>query len=301
MEVQAAMEERLVGMNPSEICSAQFLCWLHEEFFRRLPEPFRLIKSLQGKNYAVEPGKLRDCEVRVVQHLAPASRQLGEFLKRFEKFYGPFVNKEPHSLIAASAAHQRLAWIHPFPDGNGRVTRLFTQAWLVKAGVDGGGLWTVSHALARQILEYQVALNNADQMRMNDFDGRGHLSQRHLGAFCRFFLTAAVDEVKFMKGLLAPVDVLNRIVSYAERSESKKKLAHGSSAVLREIFLRGEISREETGRMVGGSSRTAQNVIANLLAQKLVTACSQKGSFRLGFPSEVASYYFPGFYPSVTH
>ena len=103
-----------------------------------------------------------------------------------------------------------------------------------------------------------------------------------------------------MEGLLAPVDVLHRVVSYAEQSESKKKLARGSSAVLREIFLRGEITCEEIGGIVGGSSRTVQNIIGKLQAQKLVTASSQKSTFRLGFPSEVASYYFPDFYPALT-
>src|SRR5437667_542861 len=40
MEVQAEMEKRLREMPGSEICSAEFLCWLHEEFYRRLPDGF---------------------------------------------------------------------------------------------------------------------------------------------------------------------------------------------------------------------------------------------------------------------
>ena len=68
--------------------------------------------------------------------MAPSSKKLGEFLKHFADFYGPLVTTKPDSLIAAAAAHHRLTWIHPFLDGNGRVARLFTHAWLVKAGVD---------------------------------------------------------------------------------------------------------------------------------------------------------------------
>ena len=37
---------------------------------------------------------------------------------------------------------------------------------------------------------------------MNDYDGRGYLSQRYLGAFCQFFLGTAVDQVELMQELL---------------------------------------------------------------------------------------------------
>ncbi|WP_454435132.1 Fic family protein [Thauera mechernichensis] len=29
-----------------------------------------------------------------------------------------------HGIVAAFAARHRLTWIHPFPDGNGRVARI---------------------------------------------------------------------------------------------------------------------------------------------------------------------------------
>lgn len=117
----------------------------------------------------------------VGRHLAPASKRLGDFLKRFTGFYGPLVTTKPDSLIAAAAAHHRLTWMHPFLDGNGRVARLFAHAWFAKAGVDGDGLWTISRGLARRKSDYQAALANADEKRVNDCDGRGCLSQRYLG------------------------------------------------------------------------------------------------------------------------
>src|SRR5437763_11345520 len=41
IEVQAEMEARLRSMSADEVCSADFLCWLHDGFYRRLPEVFR--------------------------------------------------------------------------------------------------------------------------------------------------------------------------------------------------------------------------------------------------------------------
>ena len=72
MEVQAEMETRLRDMPADEICSRQFLCWLHEEFYRRLPEEFCQLEDDRGKVHKVQPGTLRHSEVSVGRHLAPA-------------------------------------------------------------------------------------------------------------------------------------------------------------------------------------------------------------------------------------
>jgi len=208
------------------------------------------------------------------------------------------VTTNPDSLVAAASAHHRLTWIHPFLDGNGRVARLFTQAWLVKAGCDGDGLWTISRGLARRKGDYQAVLANADEKRMNDYDGRGYLSQRRLGEFCEFFLSTAVDQIEFMRGLLALDGMLNRIAGYTERRESARELPRGSARVLRELFLGGEIARGDVARIVAASPRTAQKVTGELLSQRLVTTSSPKGPLRLGFPADAAGYYFPNLYPA---
>jgi hypothetical protein len=152
--------------------------------------------------------------------------------------------------------------------------------------------------LARRKADYQAALANADEKRLNDFDGRGYLSQRYLGDFCEYFLGVAVDQVEFMHELLALDGMLNRISGYGDRRESAKELPRGSAAVLRELFLRGEIARGEVRRIIGASPRTAQKVTGELLAQRLVTSSSQKGPLQLGFPADTAGHYFPNLYPA---
>jgi Fic family protein len=298
IEVQAEMEARLRNLPAREICSVEFLCWLHRGFYRRLPEEFHKLEDEDKKVRQVQPGKLRECEVSVGRHLAPASKKLGPFLERFTEFYGPLVTTNPDSLVAAACAHHRLTWIHPFLDGNGRVARLFTQAWWVKAGIDSNGLWTLSRGLARRKGDYQAALANADEKRRNDYDGRGYLSQRYLGEFCEFFLGTAVDQVEFMQELLALDGMLSRIAGYAERRESSRELPRGSALVLRELFLRGEIARGDVARIVAASPRTGQKVTGELLSQRLVTSPSPKGPLRLGFPADAAGSYFPNLYPA---
>lgn len=298
MDLQVEMESRLRDLPAADICATEFLSWLHEGFYRRLPEELHKVKDQKGEIHQISPGQLREVEVSVGCHLAPASKRLGEFLQRFSEFYGRLVTAEPNSLAAAAAAHHRLTWIHPFLDGNGRVARLFTQAWFVKAGISGSGLWTLSRGLARQHEEYRAKLANADERRLNDYDGRGYLSLRFLREFCQFFLDTAIDQVGFMQGLLALDGMQARILGYAQRRESAKELPPKSSLVLREIFLRGEISRGEVSQITGVSPRTGQKITGQLLAHRLVTSDSPKGPLRLDFPADAAEYYFPNLYPA---
>lgn len=48
---------------------------------------------------------------------------------------------------AMAASHHRLAWIHPFLDGNGRVSRLFTDCFMRAIGLKSYGLWSMSRDL----------------------------------------------------------------------------------------------------------------------------------------------------------
>ncbi|WP_430708706.1 Fic family protein [Mesorhizobium dulcispinae] len=52
--------------------------------------------------------------------------------------------------------------IHPFLDGNGRIARLFSYAWLCELNV-GSSLWSVARGLARQVDEYKASLQAADE------------------------------------------------------------------------------------------------------------------------------------------
>jgi hypothetical protein len=57
-------------------------------------------------------------------------------------------------LIAMAAAHHSLNYIHPFPDGNGRVSRLMSHAMGLTAGIGASGLW--KERSARMVLSSLV-------------------------------------------------------------------------------------------------------------------------------------------------
>ncbi len=298
VETQRWMESELGRDAVPVICGVDFLCDLHRQFYSRLPEAFQGVEDESGRRHRIEPGGLRSSVVSVGQHLAPAPEKVREFLERFMDFYGPLIRPTPTGLVAAAAAHHRLAWIHPFLDGNGRVARLFTQAWLQLAGASADGLWTLSRGLARRQELYKAVLSNADERRLNDFDGRGYLSERRLSECCEFLLRTAGDQLEFMQGLLDLDRVQNRIAGYAERRESAKELPSGSGWVLREVFLRGQIARGEVARVINASPRTAQTVTGRLLQEGLLVSDSPKGPVRLGYSADASSHFFPNLFPA---
>ena len=298
VETQEWMEAAVDAMPAAQICSADFLCQLHREFYQRLPAALRQVEGHDGKSHPVVPGELRSSEVSIGRHVPPGSAHLPAFLSRFAEFYGPLVQPTPQGFIAAAAAHHRLAWIHPFLDGNGRVARLFTHAWLRKAEADADGLWTLSRGFARQQADYRASLAEADERRRNDLDGRGCLTDHGLSGFCEFTLRSALDQLDFMRELLDLDGMLRRIVGFAERKESADELPSGAALVLRDVFLRGEIARGDVARIVGVSPRTGQTLTRELLTRRLVLSESPKGALRLGFPSAAAASYFPNLFPA---
>jgi Fic family protein len=261
-----------------------------------MPREFRVVKDSKGKKKEFEPGQLRKRNVIVGRHVPPAYKNLPEFLERFEEAFEPENPKGLKKMIACAAAHHRLAWIHPFVDANGRVTRLFTNAYMIRTGLDSHGLWTVTRGLSRNRDEYIAALIAADQPWQGDLDGRGNLSDSGLAGFCQFFLTAALDQVRFMSSLLDLTSLERRLIKYAER-RSAAGLPEPAKYILQETLLRGELSRGEVPRITGKPERTARRILDETFKQGLVTSPTPKGAIRLAFPAKAVPYYFPNLYP----
>lgn len=297
VDVQRLLERR-VGAEPDiDICAPELLRWIHREFYARMPEELMVTERDVGPPHRVQPGSLRSVGVRVGQHLAPKAEALDGFMARFGAVYEPSRHPEPRRIVAAAAAHHRLVWIHPFLDGNGRVARLFTHAYLLRARVDGHGLWTITRGFARRRAEYLSMLASADAPRRGDLDGRGNLSELGLGAFCEFFLNVALDQVEYMSSLLELDTLEERIGGYIEQRGKDLGLRREGASLLRDILLRGEIPRGEIPRVAGLAERTSRVLVARLAALEMIYSETPKSPVRLSFPPRVVGYFFPRLYP----
>lgn len=304
IEVQKLIDDRFDGGEDIPVCSPDFLCWLHKEFYERVPDSFLNIYHPDRDEYiTMVPGELRKENVVVGDHYPPKWESLPGFLSRFEKEYSSDSVYGHKKLMTAAASHHRLTWIHPFMDGNGRVSRLFTYAYLRKAGIESHGLWTLSRGLARSAEDYKNMLAGADRSRLGDYDGRGNLSEKALTEFSIFFFEVAADQISFMKKLLSLDGLYNRIVSYVNRRADgalpdEKELRSEAKHVLTEVMMRGEIARGEVPRLIGMGARTGNYLVKQLLEEELLTSESHRAPLRFHIPAKVVGYYFPELYPA---
>ena len=291
--VEKLMEDRLAEESV-DVYSPDFLCWLHREFYTRLPEALHWATTKSGQRYQIQPGCLRDFMVEVGRHTPPDFAALPAFLNRFHAFYGDKQILETDRLVLIAAAHHRLAWIHPFGDGNGRVIRLQSHAQLIHHGIACHSLWTLSRGLARWRQRYYACLEAADQGRRGDLDGRGNLSDAALADFCVFLLETMLDQIQFMSGLLGLPELRTRVERYFQFQALHLERYRGElMSVARTLVDEGEIPRSRVQQIAGKGATVSAEITKLGLDEGYFETPSPKGPLRVAFPAKVHEFYFP--------
>jgi len=280
-----------------------FLKELHKLFYDFLPEEFQTVLSREGIERKVVPGEFREDQVEVGRHIAPEAKAVLAFMKRFSEYYaptGPDNRSKIKRIISIAASHHRLVFIHPFLDGNGRVVRLFSDAWFMYENLHASGLWSVSRGLARTNAQYKTMLANADLQRYNDYDGRGNLSNKHLVAFCAYFLETALDQINFMDRVTALDGFLARIDAFIDRLVISKTIRTEARYILKELFLKGEINKTSAMYITKLSDKTLKNIVDKLEEMGLLTVrkAGKDRMYVVAYPIRYSPMLFPGLYPA---
>lgn len=86
----------------------------------------------EGSRY---PGMLRQINVSIQKsnHIPPEAIKVPELFDELMEFVNQPLDTQYH-LLAIALSHHKMAWIHPFDNGNGRLVRMFTYALLIKQG-----------------------------------------------------------------------------------------------------------------------------------------------------------------------
>jgi Fic family protein len=137
------------------------------------------------------PGRWREFQVTVgspelggVHRGAPPER-LTALMREFVDFLHARRTQAEHPAVRALLAHFFLVTIHPFGDGNGRVSRLVEAAILHEGGYNIHGFYGLSNYFYRHESEYKRLLQ--DSRAEQPFD---------VGAFIEFGLRGFVAELK---------------------------------------------------------------------------------------------------------
>jgi len=297
IDAEAALEPRFAGDDGlRRLYSPDALRELHHELFARLPDGD--LRTDEGEPIA--PGELRSREVQVGRHVAPAAASLPALIERWGQVYAG-VRRGEASLVALAAAHQRLGWVHPFVDGNGRVMRLHTHLALGALGYTRG-LWSPLRGFARSVDRYYGLIAAADEPRRGDLDGRGNLSEAALVDWIAYVLDTCIDQARFMAGLLQLGAMEGRIAACLNFEQASMKSGVRLEALrpLHYLFLSSSaLERGEFKRMTGLGDRTATGLLTALLKRGLLASDSPQGKVRFGLPLHALRFYFPALWPEA--
>jgi Fic family protein len=308
MKLEAELEPVARQMSWNEQFESAWLCRIHRELYEQLPQDFHRVLDGDGNDRgALVPGALRAHDVRVGDHLAPPFGMLPDLLRHFAFRYGPDYPTS-RKVVAAGASLHRLSWIHPFPDGNGRVSRLHNHLLLTHLGMTNG-LWSPMRGLARRHADYYGALAAADARRRNDTDGRGNLSSSGLATWLRFWLDVCLDQVQFMSGQLALGTLEHRYIGLALQvtHDFGRSTAHHRSQLepvklgraLYQLFRSGSMDRGIFKNLLDVPDRSASRVIAQLLSMRLLKSEGKTRQVEPNFPFYSLRFLFPGLWPEA--
>jgi Fic family protein len=290
IEAEKELEQRVVAGEPA--LTARFLVAAHTALYGRLTSDDRTTPD--GR--VVAPGELRTEQIAIGRHEPPLWSAIPEFLARLDQTYSQPPSLDD-TLIRVAAAHHRMAWVHPFLDGNGRAVRLQTHCALFPLSA---GLWSLNRGLARNRERYYELLDAADKHRQGDLDGRGNLSEKALWNWCDWVVSLAEDQVNFMTKMLNLEAMKARIAALVSfRAQFDKGIRVEAVVPLHHLFLAGSASRGEFLQMTGLGERTASSLLSRLIETRLVKSASRVAPVQLAFPLDALQFLFPDLYPEA--
>lgn len=276
IETEKETEEKISKEHNLNVCSLEFISWLHKKLFDKLPDEFKKVRSKAGKIIYVIPGELREEDITDTGNSFPKAKQLRKLMFRFEKNYNPMQFSLVDSLIACAEAYRELGQIHPFLAGNGLLLRLFVKVYFKVSQLNGINLFSFNRK------EYNNVLNSEKILQYD----------RTPNIFTSFFLKAVLDEIEFMIKTLNLDNVIESLNSYSEKLIESGKLKKESKMILKTVFLAGEIKRGEALILTGRPERTARRILRELIENKLLISGTPKGRLRINFPIKYANEIF---------
>jgi Fic family protein len=303
IEVQKIIEDSFEKQQ--NIFSSEHIKYLHKEFYSKKQMQEFLYISNNGLEAKIIPGIFRSQNVRIGQHIPIEYEYLSTNIDEFVNIYNKEMKNKTKAeqLIYILASHHRLVYLHPFLDGNGRISRLFLDYLFFKIDIKGYGLWNIARGLARSVTSYKQHLSLADMVVQGSTEGRGPLSNRSLKQYIDYMLDTALDQVEYMYNNLQLSVLSNRLNRFVQLSSTKQInniiIEKYADLLFDQLLIKGELKRSLVGKIIGKSDRTASRLIKQLLDNGLIKSKSHKSPISLNINPRFASYLFPELFPEI--
>jgi Fic family protein len=223
------------------------------------------------------PGEYRTIDVSIERssHHPPGHYAVHADMDTLVNFVNRKV-KTHEQLLHVAIAHHRFLWIHPFKNGNGRVSRLLTYAMLSKHGfVSPTGLRAINPTavFGSDRNDYYANLSAADDLSAAN-------SNAGLLTWCTFFMDGIYGDLQRLRSLQDFGFVKDRLIFPAlDRFLAAGKITLSELAILRRAVTNEEVKAGDLLDILPGTPSARSVAIHALVDRKLLQP--QKGGGRI--------------------
>ncbi len=161
-----------------------------------------------------------------------------------------------HPIIRAGIFHLQFVSIHPFPDGNGRITRLLTQYILYKAGWDFRKIIVLEDFYNTDRQEYY----NAE----NEIQGNKYHEGQDMTNWLDYFVLGFLVEARKVR------DGIKSVGFNKTDAQSQVFLDKDEIQIMDFLSTTGQITSRDVEEILKIAKRTAQLKLKNLVEKKLI-------------------------------
>jgi len=208
----------------------------------------------QGPIYVV---RRRLGQANEVIYTGPAAKKVPGLMSDLIKWVTQAIKEDLNPVIIAGIAHQEIAAIHPFNDGNGRTARALATLILYSLGYDFRRLFALEDYYNTDRQSYYDAINIGKTYEKRDMDFTKWLEYFIEGFWAEIALVKSKVEELSTKKLNAKI--AEKI--YLEKDEEK---------VLDFLEYMGKITINDAVDILSIPKRTAQYKLKNMKKRKLI-------------------------------
>lgn len=206
-------------------------------------------KYRRGPIYVVDETNKGD----VVKYIGPNGDKVESLIKELFDWLD-FEGNKLHPVLTAGIFHYQFVSIHPFSDGNGRMTRLLTSMFLRQKGYGFRKALSLDGYYWQNRMDYYQALS-----RVKTF---GERKKADITPWMEFFT----------KGFLVIVQDLEKEVTAVSLGQGEKTIRLSSEELLIVDFAKqmGKIDLQDLLGALEITERTAQRRLKNLVSKKIL-------------------------------
>ena len=232
------------------------------------------------------PGAYRLGEVRIGQsvHQPPWPADVFDDMTELIEFIGRDVDPQMQ-LLQTAIAHHRFLWIHPFGNGNGRISRLVTYAMLVKQGFTSASDYRAVNPTA--------VFGSDRQGYYDNLAAADSLTNDGTVAWCTYVLAGLNTDLKKLSRL-SDADFVTRqiLVPAIERLRAAGGLTAGEARALTIAASKTVIKAGDLSEALPGSPATRSQAVRRILDRQLLKPLTEGGrTYQLVFaPNDLTVY-----------